>query len=150
MKCQKILKSLSAYSDDEISTEKKHAIEAHIQSCNYCRLKLKEIKSLWEVLEYFPGAEPAPYFYSKLTGRIKAEKRRKESGWFERLLIPISAVVIAVFGFWLGNMAGGNGDTTVSKMLTSSPFASTSYLDTFDSMPAASLGEVYFALAEKD
>jgi predicted anti-sigma-YlaC factor YlaD len=150
MKCHETQKLLSAYADGEMQAEKMRVIDAHVQSCGSCQRKIEEIESLWKALDVLPVANPSPYFYAKLASRIRAEERKPASGWSERLLIPISAAAIAVLGFWLGTLAGNNGDTTGKKTLTTDPIVSTSYLDTFDSVPTASFGEVYLALAGQD
>jgi anti-sigma factor RsiW len=150
MKCHETQRLLSAYLDGEMPADKKRVIDAHVQACGSCMRKLIEIENLWKALEGFPGSEPSPYFYSKLAARLRTEERKSESGWFERLLIPVSAAAIAVLGFWLGSLAGSNGDAAGKQTLTSNPVASTSYLDAFDPVPAASFGEVYFALAGQD
>jgi anti-sigma factor RsiW len=150
MKCRETQKLLSAFSDGEMPAEENRIIDAHVQSCGSCLRKLEEIESLRKALDGLPGANSSPYFYAKLASRIRAEERKPASGWFERLLIPIFAAAIAVLGFWLGTLAGNNGDTTGKKTLTSYPIVSTSYLDTFDSVPTASFGEVYLALAGQD
>jgi predicted anti-sigma-YlaC factor YlaD len=150
MKCRDVGKMLSAYSDSESSSENKALIESHVRSCESCRRLLEETRTLWKVLEALPAAKPSPFFYAKLRSRIQSEERIQRTPWTERLLIPASAAAIAVLGFWLGTIAGGNGDTTKQDSYSLSTTASTSYMDTFDSVPSASFGDVYFALAGQE
>jgi predicted anti-sigma-YlaC factor YlaD len=141
---------LSAYSDGESSSEAKALIESHVRSCESCRRLLEETRTLWKALEGLPAAKPSPFFYAKIRSQLQSEARIQRTPWTERLLIPASAVAIAAVGFWLGTIAGGNGDTLKQETATQSSVASTSYLDTFNSVPSASFGDVYFALAGQE
>jgi predicted anti-sigma-YlaC factor YlaD len=150
MKCRDVEKSLSAYSDGEASPETSALIESHVRSCGSCRGILEENRTLWKALEAVHAAKPSPFFYARLQSRLQAEHRVQRTPWTERLLIPASATAIALVGFWLGTIAGGNGDTTKQEGNSSGTAATASYVDTFDSVPSASFGDVYFALAGQE
>jgi predicted anti-sigma-YlaC factor YlaD len=150
MKCRDVEKMLSAYSDGESPTETNALIESHVRSCESCLRLREENRTIWKALEALPAAKPSPFFYAKLRSRIQSEERLKRTPWTERLLIPASAVAIAIVGFWLGTIASANGDTSKQDGSLSSTIAAASYVDTFDSVPSTSFGDVYFALAGQE
>ncbi len=158
MKCRDVEKMLSAYSDGESSAEKMTLIEAHVRSCASCSRILEENRILWKTLGESPSAKASPFFYARLQARLRAEENApRPAAWTERFLIPASAVAIAVLGFWLGTIAGGSGDaqkqeTAAQKQETAvqNPAAGASYLDTFNSVPNSSFGDVYFAMAGQE
>jgi len=150
MKCQDVKKMLSAYSDGESPAEKKTLIELHVRACESCQKVIEENRVLWDLLGVLPAAKTTPFFYARLQSKIREEERARRIPWTERLLIPASALAIAVLGFWLGTIAGGNGDTPTQQTAAQNSVASTSYLDTFNSVPSASFGDVYFAMAGQE
>jgi anti-sigma factor RsiW len=151
MKCRDVEKMLSAYSDGESSAERKTLIESHVRSCASCSRILEEDRILWKALGESPSAKASPFFYTRIKAKLRAEESApRPSAWTERLLIPASALAIAVLGFWLGTIAGGNGDAQNQEATVQNPVASASYLDTFNSVPSASFGEVYFAMAGQE
>jgi predicted anti-sigma-YlaC factor YlaD len=155
MKCQDVRKMLSAYSDGESRAEKKTLIESHVRACESCQKVIEENQVLWDVLGVLPAAKASPFFYARLKSKmqrskLQAEERARRIPWTERLLIPASAAAIAVLGFWLGTIAGGNGDTQQLETATQNSVASTTYFDTFNSVPSASFGDVYFAMAGQE
>jgi len=150
MNCRDVEKMLSAYSDGESPSETKALIDSHVRSCESCRRLLEETRALSKALDVLPAAKASPFFYTRLKSRIQAGERVQRTPWTERLLIPASAAAIALLGFWLGTVAGGNGDAAKQENSSLNAAASTSYLDTFDSVPSASFGDVYFALAGQE
>jgi len=155
MKCRDVKKMLSAHSDGESPAEEKMLIESHVRACQSCRTIVEEDLALWKALGTLPRAKASPFFYARLRTRIErseiqAMERGRRISWTERLLIPASAAAIAVLGFWLGTIAGGNGDTVKQDTATQNSVASATYLDTFDSVPSASFGDVYFAMAGQE
>jgi anti-sigma factor RsiW len=150
MKCRDVEKLLSAYSDGESSAERKTLIESHVRSCASCSRILEEDRILWKTLGESPSAKASPFFYTRLQARLRAGESAPRIPWIERLLIPASAVAIAVLGFWLGTIAGGNGDALNQETAGQNQAASASYLDTFNSVPSASFGDVYFAMAGQE
>jgi len=150
MNCRDVRKSLSAYSDGETSAGERALIEEHVRSCESCGRVLEEDLLLWDALGRMPDVKASPFFFPRLKSRIHAEERIQRIPWTERFLIPASAVAIAVLGFWLGTIAGGNGDTQNQETALNSPVASTAFLDTFNSVPSASFGDVYFAMAGQE
>jgi anti-sigma factor RsiW len=147
MTCRDVEKKLSAFLDGELEAGEKAAIASHARGCTACGTRLQAEKRLWNTLGALPGAAPSPYFYTRLSARLREKERSSAAGRFERILVPASALAIALFGFWLGYLAGGNGEAASQTAQAQTAPASTAYLDTFDDIPAASLGDVYFALA---
>jgi predicted anti-sigma-YlaC factor YlaD len=150
MKCRDARKRLSAYSDGEIRSEERTLIESHVRSCESCRKVLEEIRSLWTLMDALHAAKPSPFLTAKIRNRLRPEERPRRAPWTERLLIPASAVAIALLGFWIGIVAGGSSDTAKTESGSAYTVASASYVDTFDSVPSASFGDVYFTLAGQE
>jgi anti-sigma factor RsiW len=147
MNCRDVEKTLSAYLDGELPAGRKEAAASHLASCDACRSRLAEWQAVWKALDAIPAAEPSPLFRSRVLTRVRGT-RTSVSGRIERFLIPVSAAAVALLGFWIGYMAGGNAAASARSAETASPIASTAYLDSFGSAPTASLGDVYLALED--
>jgi len=103
----------------------------------------------WKAVDKALGVLPAPAAVPFLTTRISAalKSANRPSSWLERLLVPASALVVALLGFWLGTLAAANSGSAAQDKAALAAVASTAYIDTFDAVPTASLGDAYFALA---
>jgi anti-sigma factor RsiW len=145
MNCSDVEKWLSAYMDGELAPARKDAVASHLGSCETCRSRLVEWEAVWKALDALPAAAPAPAFRSRLAVRLR-ESRPPVSERLERFLIPVSAAAVALLGFWIGYIAGGRQAVSAGVRDSISPIASTAYLDSFNSVPAASLGDVYLSL----
>lgn len=145
MNCRDVEKWLSAFMDGELAPARKDAVASHLNTCEACRSRLAEWEAVWRALDALPAAAPSPAFRSRLTARIR-EPRPPVSERLERFLIPASAAAVALLGFWIGYMAGGRQAPSAGVQDSISPIASTAYLDSFNSVPAASLGDVYLSL----
>jgi anti-sigma factor RsiW len=147
MNCRDVGKTLSAYLDGALDPVRKEAVASHLGSCGACRTRLAEWEAVWKVLDLLPAAGPAPAFRAGVLDRLR-RTRPSASDRIERFLIPVSAAAVALLGFWIGYMAGGNASASTRARESVSPIASTAYLDSFGSVPTASLGDVYLALEE--
>ncbi|MBN2202379.1 zf-HC2 domain-containing protein [bacterium] len=146
MNCSDVEKWLSAYMDGELIPARKDAVASHLGSCEACRSRLAEWKAVWQALDALPAAAPSPAFRSRLAARIRESERPPVSERFERFLIPVSAAAVALLGFWIGYIAGGRQASSAGIPDSVSPIASTAYLDSFNSVPTASLGDIYLSL----
>lgn len=141
MNCRDVEKWLSAFMDGELAPARKDAVASHLNACEACRSRLAEWEAVWRALDALPAAAPSPAFRSRLAARLH-ETRPAASGRLERFLIPVSAAAVALLGFWIGYIAGG-------RQAASARFAESAdavYLDSFSSVPTASLGDVYLSL----
>jgi anti-sigma factor RsiW len=145
MNCSDVEKWLSAYMDGELAPARKDAVASHLGSCEICRSRLAEWEAVWKALDALPAAAPAPAFRGRLAARLR-EPRPQVSERLERFLIPVSAAAVALLGFWIGYIAGGRQASSAGVRDSISPIASTAYLDSFNSVPTASLGDVYLSL----
>ena len=146
MNCRDMEKTLSAYLDGELPSERRAAVAAHLRSCGSCSARVAEWEAVWTLLGALPEAKPAPHFRARLLARLHEPHLASYAEFLERILIPVSTAAVALLGFWIGYVAGGNGDASASPNEATSPLVSTAYLDTFDPVPTASLGDVYFAV----
>ncbi len=146
MNCRDVEKMLSAFMDGELKPDVRSAVASHLGECGTCPKRLAESGAVWDALGRLPGARPAPYLYTRLSARIRETRRR--APWPERFLIPATAAAAAVLGFWLGYLAGANGDSANAlSAQASTAVPSTAYIDALDPVPASSFGDAYFAMA---
>lgn len=141
MNCRDVEKWLSAFMDDELDPARKDAVASHLNTCEACRSRLAEWEAVWRALDALPAASPSPAFRGRLAARLH-ETRPAASERLERFLIPVSAAAVALLGFWIGYIAGGRQAASVRFPES----ADAVYLDSFSSVPTASLGDVYLSL----
>jgi predicted anti-sigma-YlaC factor YlaD len=144
--CSKIRRRLSAYLDGELDSVKKVSIESHLENCQACRHELKIVNQSWHFLDSLPEPEPPLYFYTRLKARLSSAARERKESWLDRVLIPVSAVVVVILGVFMGSVVGKNGKQVVQEVPAEDNIVSSLYLDHFDDFPTASLGEVYVNL----
>ena len=147
MKCSKIKRKLSAYSDGELDTTQKEIVEVHLQGCESCRQVLENLVTSWDLLDTLPTPEPVPYFYTRIKNRMASGEKERKWRWVDRILIPASAVAVIIFGIVVGSIVGRNGSRLTGEITTEDEMVNSLYLDTFDDFPSASLGDVYFTIA---
>lgn len=70
MKTKCIHKDLIFYLDNELSVEKRTAVEKHLEECADCRSFLAFLKEGLQVIEKEKNQEASPYFYTRLSARL--------------------------------------------------------------------------------
>lgn len=60
-------------------------VKAHLASCEGCSRQLAELKATMSLLEAWKGAEPSPYFMTRMNARLAEERQSAPAGFFERL-----------------------------------------------------------------
>lgn len=108
MKTKCIHKDLIFYLDNELSVEKKNAVEKHLEECADCRSFLAFIQESFQTIEKEKNQEVSPFFYTRLSARLeeKAEQQR-QSSWV-RLMQPAFFSLILVIGIYGGFKLGSN------------------------------------------
>jgi len=150
MRCREVEKKLSAYSDGELSQDQRTRLESHIQQCNTCRQSLEMLSGIWNLVGELPEAKFLPNFYVRLKARMALDAEKREARWFDRVLIPASAVAIVVFGILVGSIAGKNGEGKAEPLTTEEEMVRSFHLDSFDDFPEASFGNAYVSLAVQE
>ena len=146
MKCHNIIRKLSAYMDGELSEEDKTQVASHIQECPDCARALRGLSRAWDTLEWLPETDPPPHFFIRLKARMASVKEKRKERWIEGVLLPASAVAVIGIGILIGSLVGKNGDIINGSMGAEEEWISSLYLDRFDDVPSASLGDAYLEL----
>jgi anti-sigma factor RsiW len=106
--CDKVIRRLSAYLDNEVTPSEHDAISAHLAHCKDCRAEKEQLLNLWGELQKIPIPHAPEGLSDKIMRALGDEggETVAEPIRFSRLL-PVSAAVAAlglVVGAW---MAGG-------------------------------------------
>lgn len=144
MNCKKIQNRLSQYLDGELTPVEKSSIETHLKTCQICRKLVKDFSDVWNLLNILPNPELQPYFHTRLQAKMYLKKTRHQKIWIKKILLSTSMVAIVCFGIFIGNITGINGSP--SSFLKESEIYQSLYLESFNDIPASSLGEAYFEL----
>ena len=111
MNCSQIRKKLSAFSDGEVSEEKKQLISEHLKSCELCRKELIALSHVSGALGIMDEVQVSPFFITRLKQRITEQE--KERGihlpfmeWIKRVAIPVAATVFVFLSFLVGSNLG--------------------------------------------
>jgi len=159
LSCLRYQNRLGAYLDGELTERQQSMVEAHLESCETCRMRLEEIRNL-DVL--FQDTLPVPPVPDGLATRIMAEARRRQSvvahetlqwnplQWIAKLSAPMQVatcvtVLLAVIVGWSldgGWLTGGQVSTGQENDLYG--------LEWFEPTLPGSIGSVYIAMADED
>lgn len=115
MSCQEFEENLSLYLYDELPSDERQALDAHLAGCAACRKQLKETERLHQQLAERPAAEVTPHLLARCRMALD-EALDKETGpgwrnlfgrWFVGFgsALPSRAAVamsLVVLGFGLG------------------------------------------------
>lgn len=86
-------RKLVAYMDGRANEAERRVVEAHIQDCDACRVRVRGFKNVWGLLNEMPLHEPSAAFDLRLRARLAAEPT-KTSVW--SWLIPAPRLVFAL------------------------------------------------------
>lgn len=162
MRCRKVVCSLNAYADDELTGKRQRLVKDHLAACESCRIKLKEIRSLEGVLKNSLQVPPVP---EGLVARTMAEARRRQSRlasendplvpdwnpllWIAelsasmRLTVCATVLLALVAGLFL------NGGQVTGLDMSIEPGDNLYGLEWFDPAPPGSISSIYIAMAEQ-
>ncbi len=98
-------KSLSAFLDGALSTERRHQIVGHLDNCTACRTALERLELGDEMIRSLPGMTATPEFNRELWQKIDGmEMARSQSFWGMRWLTGWKPLLAA--GLTVGIVAG--------------------------------------------
>jgi len=114
MNCRSVRKKLSAYQDQELSSDEQGRIRSHLQGCPACSKHYEELKHAWEFLRELPAIHPTPGFYLELRKKIAGLNDRQFTfrmrPVFQFLPSPLAMALYLVIGLlagtYLGNFMG--------------------------------------------
>jgi hypothetical protein len=88
MTCGEIEKLLPACLDDLLPQEKRKGVEAHLASCERCRLAFADLRKAGNIVRRLGEVEPPPFFEQRIMSRIREEAARKP-GIIRKLFHPL-------------------------------------------------------------
>lgn len=120
MKTKCIHKDLIFYLDNELSVEKKTAVEKHLEECADCRSFLAFLKDGMLIIDNEKNPEVTPFFYTRLSARLDENlKNQTQSQWI-RLAQPAFFSLVLLAGIYGGMKLGGNASTQKENPQTTS------------------------------
>lgn len=154
MNCGEIKQKLSAFQDRQLPENEMHFIQSHLRECESCSSAWQELQDVYGVLSHVETIEAAPYFYTKLSRRMKQSATRK-SFWesiavpIQRFAIPAAAMLVFIFALVFGIYLGTNiynHSTLQGTTLTEQEVDQVYSLSTFEDFPQESVANAYVSL----
>ena len=120
MKNKCIHKDLIFYIDNELSVEKRTAVEKHLEECADCRSFLAFLKEGMLVIEKEKNPEASPFFYTRLSARLDEKQVYHTQSQWARLAQPAFFSLILLAGIYGGVKLGSNASSPLVNQQTSS------------------------------
>lgn len=121
MKHKCIHKDLIFYLDNELSVEKRTAVEKHLEECADCRGFLAYLKEGMQMIEKEKNQEVSPFFYTRLSARLEEKQVYQTQSQWTRLAQPAFFSLVLLAGIYGGLKLGSNASSTkVNHQATSS------------------------------
>ena len=155
--CVRIRRQLGAYLDEELSRNRRTAVDRHLATCRSCRAALESLRRLGRVLQ----AVEVPPAGSNLTSRIMAQARERQNVSTEPGVIRlhhgagstsrtwtfrIAAAAVLAFGLTAGSYMGWSAGRSMTPTAQVDPLKAYN-LDYLGDAPQGSLTGSYLALA---
>jgi len=121
MKNKCIHKDLIFYLDNELSVEKRTAVEKHLEECADCRSFLAFLQERLQIIEKEKNPEVSPFFYTRLSARLDEKTERQTQSQWVRLAQPAFFSLVLIAGIYGGLKLGSNASSPkVNQQTTSS------------------------------
>ena len=121
MKHEQIHQDLIFYLDNELSVEKRNAVEKHLEECADCRSFLAFILESVQIIEKEKNPEVSPFFYTRLSARLDEKKVYHTQSQWVRLAQPAFFSLALLAGIYGGLKLGSNASSPeVNQQATSS------------------------------
>lgn len=120
MKTKCIHKDLIFYIDNELSAEKRIAVEKHLEECSDCRSFLVFLKEEMQIIETEKNQEVSPFFYTRLSARLEEKQVYQTQSPLVRLAQPAFFSLILLAGIYGGLKLGSNASSLLVNQQTSS------------------------------
>ena len=111
MKHNNIHKNLIFYIDNELSVEKRTAVEKHLEQCAHCRSFLAFLQDGMQIIEKEKNQEVSPFFYTRLSTRLEEKPEYQTKSQWVRLAQPAFFSLILVLGIYGGLRLGSNASS---------------------------------------
>lgn len=121
MKTKCIHNDLIFYLDNELSVERRTAVEKHLEECADCRSFLAFLQDGMQIIEKEKNPEVTPFFYTRLSARLEEKQVYQTQSQWVRLAQPAFFSLILVLGIYGGLRLGSNASfPKVNQPATSS------------------------------
>lgn len=135
MNHKSIHKDLIFYLDNELSVEKRTAVEKHLEECADCRSFLAFLQDGMKVIEKEKNPEVSPFFYTRLSARLEEKEESQVQNQWAQLVQPVFFSLLLVAGIYGGLKMGSNASSPKSDQHVTS---SIQMLNDFDVEPVES------------
>lgn len=135
MKTKCIHKDLIFYLDNELSEEKRTAVEKHLEECADCRCFLAFIKEEMQIIEKEKNREASPFFYTRLSARLDERPELMPQGLWVRLAQPAFFSLMLIAGIYGGLRLGSNAS---SGIINQHPTSTIQLMNDFEAEPIES------------
>jgi hypothetical protein len=115
MKHGNIQKELIFYIDNELSVEKRLAVDKHLEECADCRSFLAFLQEEMKVIEMEKRLTATPSFYTRLSARLDEETKPQVKSKWVRLLQPAFFSLLLIIGIYGGFKLGSNASSQKSN-----------------------------------
>jgi anti-sigma factor RsiW len=92
--CDDLREELVALLDDELSTDARARVEAHLAGCAGCRAALAGLRQALEAVDALPVAVPGPGLEAAFEARLERERARGLRGALRWLARPVPALAL--------------------------------------------------------
>jgi anti-sigma factor RsiW len=111
MKHSSIHKDLIFYIDNELSVEKRTAVEKHMEECVDCRSFLAFLQEEIQIIEKEKKPEVSPFFFTRLSARLEEKPEYRTQSQWVRLAQPAFFSIMLVLGIFGGLRLGSNASS---------------------------------------
>ncbi|MBV5314697.1 MAG: zf-HC2 domain-containing protein [Prolixibacteraceae bacterium] len=111
MKTKCIHNDLIFYLDNELSVEKRTAVEKHIEECADCRSFLAFLQDGMQIIEKEKNPEVTPFFYTRLSARLDEKQVYQTQSQWSRLAQPAFFSLVLLAGIYGGLKLGSNASS---------------------------------------
>jgi len=138
MNCDYCKDRLSAFIDNELSSEERLRMEEHLKTCPSCAREAEALRQLGVLFGSVPEESPSPAFVQTTVNRATVIPRH--SFWNNLFLNPALSFIRKAAAFvFAPDEYGATGRTTLS---------SRGYLRSFDDSPPGSFADVYLTVIQ--
>lgn len=60
-------------------------VREHVANCDGCRGELEALRATMGLMDAWPAPEPSPFFFTRLSARMREEREAHPAGWLGRM-----------------------------------------------------------------
>ena len=105
MSCGRMEKQMMPYVDGRLKASEQRVVEAHLETCAACRVRVNEFRAVSGLLDELPQIEPSGAFDARVRARVAAEPV-KQSSWAVFAPSPraaFAASMLLLATIWIGS-----------------------------------------------